>query len=388
MDPQAAALSGIKVLDLSRVLAGPWATQLMADLGAEVIKVERPGVGDDTRAWGPPWFTAADGAREAAYFACANRGKRSVAIDLASAEGAAQVKSLALEADVVVENFKPGDLARHGLDADSLMALNPRLIYCTVSGFGADGPYAERPGYDFIIQAMGGLMSVTGPADGGPTKAGVALVDIMSGLYACNGVLAALHRRARTGVGGLVEVALFDVQVAALANQASNYLASGRDPKRWGNAHPNIVPYQDFACADGHLAVAVGNDRQFRALCEVLGLPAAGRDPAYATNADRVAHRETLIPILAEAFLAQPGGHWVARLNAAGVPAGAVNTLSSLFADPHLQARGLKLSMPHDTLGEIPGVACPIRIDRQLQAAETGVPSLGSSDGARFSRSE
>ncbi len=384
MDPQQPPLTGIKVLDLSRVLAGPWATQLMADLGAEVIKVERPGVGDDTRAWGPPWFTGPDGAREAAYFACANRGKRSVALDLATAEGAAQVKSLALEADVVVENFKPGALARHGLDADSLMQLNPRLIYCTVSGFGAEGPYADRPGYDFIIQAMGGLMSVTGAADAGPTKAGVALVDIMSGLYACNGVLAALQRRQRTGVGGLVEVALFDVQVATLANQASNYLASGRDPKRWGNAHPNIVPYQDFPCADGYLAVAVGNDRQFRALCEVLELPAIGADPAYATNADRVAHREALIPLLAQAFTAQPGAWWVERLNAAGVPAGVVNTLSSLFADPHLEARGLKLSMAHDTLGEIPGVACPIRIDRRPQQAETGVPSLGSSPEARF----
>ncbi len=384
MQPQPAALAGVRVLDLSRVLAGPWATQLMADLGAEVIKVERPGVGDDTRHWGPPWFTGPDGTREAAYFACANRGKRSVAIDLASAEGAAQVRELAMEADVLVENFKSGDLARHGLDADSLMQLNPRLIYCSISGFGGDGPYADRPGYDFVIQAMGGLMSVTGGADEGPAKAGVALVDIMSGLYASNGVLAALQRRERTGRGGLVEVALFDVQVAAMANQASNYLATGRDPKRWGNAHPNIVPYQDFACADGHIAVAVGNDRQFTALCDALERPEVGRDAAYASNADRVAQREVLIPILAQAFASGTCTHWLERLIAAGVPAGAVNSLSGVFADPHLQARGLKVVMAHDTLGEIPGVACPIRIDRRPQLAEAGVPSLGSAEGARF----
>jgi crotonobetainyl-CoA:carnitine CoA-transferase CaiB-like acyl-CoA transferase len=387
-DTATAPLAGVRVLDLSRVLAGPWATQLLADLGADVLKVERPGVGDDTRGWGPPWFGGgegagdADGGREAAYFTCANRGKRSLAIDLASEAGAARVRALAVDCDVLVENFKLGDLARHGLDAATLTAANPRLIYCSISGFGGFGPYAGRPGYDFIIQAMAGLMSVTGEADGPPTKAGVALVDIMSGLYACNGVLAALQRRERTGRGGVVEVALFDVQAATLANQAANYLATGRDPARHGNAHPNIVPYQSFACADGQIALAVGADRQFRDLCRALGREDLAADPAYATNADRVGRRTVLVGALAAVFATRPLAHWLERLDAAGVPCGPVNTVSALFADPHFQARELTLATPCTGLAEVSTLACPIRLDGARLVAEGGLPRLGEHDGA------
>jgi crotonobetainyl-CoA:carnitine CoA-transferase CaiB-like acyl-CoA transferase len=302
---QGKALEGVRVLDLSRVLAGPWATQLLADLGAEVIKIERPGEGDETRTWGPP-YVEGRGAREAAYYMSANRGKSSVCVDMATPEGAALIVAMAKKSDVVVENFKAGSLKKYGLDYASLSAANPGLVYCSITGFGQDGPYAARPGYDFVVQAMGGLMSLTGAAEGEPMKAGVALTDVMTGLYAANGIQAALRHRDRTGQGQHVDMALLDVQVAVLANQALNFLASGRSPKRYGNAHPNIVPYQSFTAADGDVAVAVGNDGQFARLCKSLEVPALAADPRFATNADRVAHRADLVTLLQAAFAKQP----------------------------------------------------------------------------------
>jgi crotonobetainyl-CoA:carnitine CoA-transferase CaiB-like acyl-CoA transferase len=372
-----APLAGIRVLDLSRVLAGPWSTQLLADLGAEVIKVERPGVGDDTRRWGPPFYESADGAREAAYFTCANRGKASVEIDLASPDGAARVRALAASSDILVENFKVGDLARHGLDPASLAAINPRLILCSISGFGQTGTYAARPGYDFVIQAMAGLMSVTGAPDGEPTKAGVALIDILTGLYATNAILAALHRRDRTGLGGRIDIALFDVAVATLANQAANYLATGDAPGRLGNAHPNIVPYQSFRCADGAIAIAVGNDRQFALLCAAIDRPDLAADAAYATNALRVANRAALIEALAATFAALPLKDLLARLEQAGVPAGPVNDIAAALASVPARDRGLRIEMAHEDIGSIAGIACPIRLDGRPMIAERGIARLG-----------
>ncbi len=372
----ARALEGVRVLDLSRVLAGPWATQLLADLGADVIKIERPGTGDDTRGWGPPWFTHGEDSREAAYFTCANRGKRSLAVDISDADGAALVASLADEADVLVENFKVGALARYGLDYAVLSARNPRLVYCSISGFGQDGPYASLPGYDFIIQAMGGLMSLTGELGGPPMKAGVALTDILTGLYACNGILAALHQRSNTGRGQWVETSLLDVQVAALANQAAGYLAAGCDPQRHGNAHPSIVPYQAFETSTRTIALAVGNDAQFGQLCILLGREDLGRDPAYATNAGRVAGRDKLIPMLEAEFRRRTADEWIDALRAAGIPAGPVNTIGDVFADPHVQAREIRKDMPHAALGLVPGVACPVRLSASPPRGDLGPPVL------------
>ena len=304
-------LEGIKVLDLSRVLAGPWAGQMLADYGADVLKVERPGAGDDTRTWGPPWWGEGDD-KVAAYFMCANRGKRSLAIDLATPEGAALVRQLATEADVLLENYKVGQLAKYGLDAASLRALNPGLIYCSITGYGQTGPLSHKAGYDFAIQAEGGLMSITGQPDGepgaGPMKVGVALIDVLTGLYATIGVLAALAHRERSGEGQHVDLALLDVQVATLANQAMNFLTTGQAPQRLGNAHPNIVPYQTFAASDGHLILAVGNDAQFARCCAVLGCPELAADERFASNRARVAHRAELVPRLAACFATQPGG--------------------------------------------------------------------------------
>ncbi|MCD2342999.1 CoA transferase [Ideonella azotifigens] len=362
------ALQGIKVLDLSRVLAGPWASQMLGDLGADVVKVERPGAGDDTRAWGPPWVPLADGSpsKQAAYFQCANRNKRSVAIDLASPEGQAQVRALAAEADVVLENFKVGGLKGYGLDYDSLKAVNPRLIYCSITGFGQTGPYAPRAGYDFLIQGMGGLMSLTGRADGedgaGPQKVGVALVDIMTGLYATIGVLAALQHRHTSGEGQHIDLALLDVQVATLANQAANFLTSGKAPQRMGNAHPNIVPYQDFPTADGDMILAVGNDGQFAKLCAVAGHAEWATDERFATNPARVANRVVLIPLLRQATVMKTTTEWMALLEPAGVPCGPINRLGEVFADPQVIARGMKLAMPHPAFGSVPLVANPIRL--------------------------
>lgn len=372
------ALDGIRVLDLSRVLAGPWATQLLADLGADVIKVEKPHAGDDTRQWGPPYLTSPDGVQsEAAYFLCANRGKRSICVDIATAGGQRLVRELAANSDVLVENFKAGALAKYGLDYATLQAINPRLVYCSITGFGQEGPYAERPGYDFMIQGMSGLMSVTGEAAGDPMKAGVALADIITGLYASNAVLAALTHRHRTGLGQHVDVALLDSMVAALANQSLNYLISGRNPRRLGNAHPNIVPYETFSTSDGTLIIAVGNDGQFRRLCALIGAPGLAEDVRFATNERRVANRADLVSMLNERLETRPRAQWLQLFAAGGIPAGPINTLEQLFADPHVQHRGLRIELSRDGLGAVPGVACPIRLSSTPVRYERAPPALG-----------
>lgn len=372
----ARALDNIRVVDMSRVLAGPWATQLLADLGADVIKVERPGVGDDTRAWGPPWFMSANGQRESAYFVSTNRGKRSIGVDIADPRGSALVADMAAEADVLVENFKVGDLKRYGLDYPTLARRNPRLVYCSISGFGQEGPYAALPGYDFIAQAMGGMMSLTGEPDGAPVKTGVALADVMTGLYACNGILAALFQRQHSGRGQHVTTCLLDVQIATLANQASSYLATQRNPQRWGNAHPSIVPYQSFQTADGIIAIGVGNDSQFRSLCQVLNAMPLARDSRFATNSARVEHRGILIPLLQSAFMRGSSQHWIDQLTASGVPVGPVNKLADVFADPHVVQRKLRIDMPHAALGTVPGVACPVRLSDSPPRTDRGPPVL------------
>lgn len=377
------ALSHVKVLDLSRVLAGPLAGQVLADLGAEVIKVERPGVGDDTRAWGPPYLPDEVGAptRESAYFATANRNKKSVAIDLAHPEGQALVRALAAECDVVIENFKVDGLRQYGLDYDTLSAVNPRLVYCSVTGFGQDGPYAARAGYDFLMQGLGGLMSITGHGAGqpgtGPMKVGVALTDVMTGLYAVIGVLAALAARERTGSGQQIDLALLDVQVAGLANQAINYLSTGKAPQRMGNAHPSIVPYQDFATADGHMIIAVGNDGQFARLCQALGHPEWAADERYRSNAARVAHRVELVALLLGETARQPTAHWVALLEQAGVPCGPINDVRQVFDDPQVKARGMRLEMPHPVAGKVALVANPIRLSATPVEYRRAPPLLG-----------
>ena len=377
------ALSGLRVLDLSRVLAGPWAGQMLADLGADVVKVERPGAGDDTRAWGPPYLRDADGrdTSEAAYFLSANRNKRSITIDFTQPAGQQQVRELVQRADVLVENFKVGGLAAYGLDYASLQALNPRLIYCSVTGFGQQGPYAKRAGYDFMIQAMGGLMSITGKADGeegaGPVKVGVALTDILTGLYASNAILAALAERARSGLGQHIDLALLDVQIACLGNQALNYLTTGVPPKRLGNAHPNIVPYQDFPTADGDFILTVGNDGQFRKFCEVAGHPEWSADARFATNSARVANRAELVPLIRQVTVFRTTAEWIATLEQAGVPCGPINDLAQVFADPQVQARGTRVRMAHPLAGEVDLVANPIRLSRTPVDYRRPPPLLG-----------
>ncbi|PYC29277.1 CoA transferase [Aquipseudomonas alcaligenes] len=386
------ALSHIRVLDLSRVLAGPWAGQILADLGAEVIKVERPGTGDDTRHWGPPYIKDAAGndSREAAYFQCANRNKQSLTLDFTQAEGQRLVRELAAQCDVLLENFKVGGLAAYGLDYETLKAVNPRLIYCSITGFGQNGPYAKRAGYDFMIQGLGGLMSLTGKPDGeegaGPMKVGVALTDILTGLYATVGVLAALNAREQTGQGQCIDVALLDVQVACLANQAMNYLATGAAPKRLGNAHPNIVPYQDFPSADGDFILAVGNDGQFRKFCEVAGLPALADDPRFSTNKARVAHRAELIPLLRQATVFKSTAEWVTLLEAAGVPCGPINDLAQVFADPQVQARGLRLDLANGLGSTTPQVASPLRLSATPVDYRLAPPLLGEHSDAILQR--
>ncbi len=378
------ALSHIRVLDLSRVLAGPWATQILGDLGADVIKIERPGEGDDTRGWGPPWMPGADGgeSRVAAYYLCANRNKRSVTVDMASPEGQDLIRQLACRSDVLVENFKAGGLARYGLDYDSLRALNPRLVYCSITGFGQTGPYAARAGYDFLIQGLGGLMSVTGRPDGepggGPMKVGVALTDILTGLYAANAIQAALAARERTGIGQHVDMALLDVQVACLANQAMNYLATGRSPGRLGNAHPSIVPYQDFPTADGHMILAIGNDGQFARFCEEAGRPDLAADERFATNRARVEHRDALIPILRHLTTARTTAAWVAALESRAVPCGPINAMEQVFDDTQVRARGLRIEMPHPETGSVPLVASPIRLSDTPVDYRLPPPPLGA----------
>jgi len=377
------ALTGLKVLDLSRVLAGPWAGQLLGDLGADVVKVERPGAGDDTRAWGPPWVKDAEGtdSRQAAYFQCANRNKRSIAVDMATPEGQALLRELATQADVVLENFKVGGLQPYGLDYASLKALNPRLIYCSITGFGQTGPYAPRAGYDFLIQGLGGLMSLTGKPDGedgaGPQKVGVALVDIMTGLYATIAVLAALNHRHATGDGQHIDLALLDVQVAALANQAASFLTTGQSPRRMGNAHPTIVPYQDFPTADGDMILAIGNDGQFARFSEAAGHPEWARDERFATNPARVAHRGVLIPLLRQATVMKTTAEWIAQLESLAVPCGPINRLADAFADPQVIARGLQISLPHPAFGSVPGVANPIRLSASPVSYRQAPPTLG-----------
>jgi len=378
-------LAGIRVLELARILAGPWSGQLLADLGADVIKVERPGEGDDTRHWGPPFLTGGDGADlGAAYFHSCNRGKRSMAVDLSSAEGQARVRALAAEADVVIENYKVGGLRRYGLDADSLRALNPRLVYCSVTGFGQQGPYAHRAGYDFIIQGMGGIMSITGEPDGPPQKGGVAFADLFTGVYATVGILAALRRRDRTGLGGHVDMALLDSQVAVLGNQALNWMASGRVPTRMGNGHANLAPYQSLPTADGDVIVAVGNDRQYAKLCAILGVPGMATDPRFATNPARVTNRAELIPLLVERTVRRTSADLFASLEAEGVPAGPVNTIDQVFADPQVAARGMRLALEEIGGATLPGLAPPVVLDGERPTSGDPAPRLGQHQDARW----
>ena len=377
------ALSHLRVLDLSRVLAGPWSGQILADLGAEVIKVERPGNGDDTRAWGPPFLKDAYGENttEAAYYLSANRNKQSVTIDFTQPEGQRLVRELAAKSDILIENFKVGGLAAYGLDYGSLKALNPKLIYCSITGFGQTGPYAKRAGYDFMIQGLGGLMSLTGRPEGdegaGPVKVGVALTDILTGLYSTVAILAALAHRDQGGGGQHIDMALLDVQVACLANQAMNYLTTGVAPKRLGNAHPNIVPYQDFPTADGDFILTVGNDGQFRKFAEVVGQPQWADDPRFKTNALRVANRAVLIPLIRQATVFKTTAEWVTQLERAGVPCGPINDLSQVFADPQVQARGLAVELPHPLAGLVPQVASPIRLSATPVEYRNAPPLLG-----------
>ncbi len=377
------ALSHLRVLDLSRVLAGPWAGQILADLGAEVIKIERPGNGDDTRAWGPPFLKDANGENtsEAAYYLSANRNKQSVTLDFTQPEGQRIVRELAAKSDILLENFKVGGLAAYGLDYAALKAINPRLIYCSITGFGQYGPYAKRAGYDFMIQGLGGLMSLTGRPDdeagGGPVKVGVALTDILTGLYSTVAVLAALAHREQGGGGQHIDMALLDVQVACLANQAMNYLTTGTPPRRLGNAHPNIVPYQDFPTADGDFILTVGNDGQFRKFCEVAGHPEWADDSRFATNKLRVANRAVLIPLIRQATVFKTTGEWVTALEQAGVPCGPINDLAQMFADPQVQARGLRVELPHALGGTVPQVASPIRLSETPVQYRNAPPLLG-----------
>jgi crotonobetainyl-CoA:carnitine CoA-transferase CaiB-like acyl-CoA transferase len=379
----AGPLAHIRVLDLSRVLAAPWTGQNLADLGAEVIKVERRGKGDDSRAFGPPWLKDAAGndTAESAYFAAANRGKKSITLDISTPEGQKIVRDLAARSDVLLENYKYGDLARYGLGYEELRAINPRLVYCSVTGFGQTGPYRERPGYDFMIQGMGGLMSITGERDdlpgGGPQRVGVPTVDIMTGMYATIAVCAAIAHRAETGAGQHLDLALFDTSVAFLANQAMNYLATGDVPGRIGNAHPNIVPYQTFRTADGDIILACGNDNLFGKFCEVAGCQALVRDERFATNARRVENREAITKLLADVFARRTTHEWVEMLEAAGVPNGPINNVRQVFEEPQAIARGLRFELPHPTAGSVPLVASPMRFSATPVEQKLPPPTLG-----------
>lgn len=390
--PATQPLAGVRVLDLSRVLAGPWCTQTLADLGADVIKVERPGSGDDTRGWGPPFVKDSAGAdtTDAAYFLGTNRNKRSITVDIARPEGQALIRRIALQSDVFVENYKVGDMARYGLDFVSLHALNPRLVYCSITGFGQTGPYRDRAGYDYAIQGMGGLMSVTGPSraeiadnasGGGPQKVGVAVADLFTGMYAATAILAALRHRDLTGAGQAVDMALLDTQVAMLANLGAAYLTTGVAPQRVGNAHQNIVPYQVFEVADGHMIVAVGNDGQFAKFCAVVGQPDLAQDPRFTRNADRVRHRATLVPLLAALMKARNRGDWLESLEAAKVPCGPINDLAEVFADPHVQERGMTVQMPHPAAGSVELVASPMKFSATPVQYRRAPPLLGEHTG-------
>jgi crotonobetainyl-CoA:carnitine CoA-transferase CaiB-like acyl-CoA transferase len=376
-------LSHIRVLDLSRVLAGPWASQMLADFGAEVIKIERPGEGDDTRSWGPPFISNADGSRgDAAYYLSTNRGKRSLAVDITAEEGQLLIRQIAARSDIVIENFKVGGLKKYGLDYESLKAVKASLIYCSITGFGQDGPYAQRAGYDFMIQGMGGIMSITGQPDGepgaGPVKCGVAFADLFTGLYAVAGILGALVHRDRTGEGQYVDVALLDTQVAVLANQALNYLVSGRSPPRLGNAHPNIVPYQSFATKDGHVIITVGTDRQFREFCRIAGLKELGEDPRFQNNRARVENRDVVVQLISTAMRKRTTQEWVEALEAAAVPCGPINSIDQVFADPQVRHRGMRVELARTDGVKTPGLASPVRLSKTPIAYERPAPSLGA----------
>ena len=371
-------LTGLRVLDLTRVLAGPWATQMLADFGAEVIKIEKPDDGDDTRGWGPPFLTNPDGSRgDAAYFQSANRGKQSVCIDMAHAEGQKLLRAIAVKSDIVIENFKVGGLKKYGLDYDSLKAINPRLIYCSITGFGQNGPYAQRAGYDFMIQGMAGVMSITGTPDGEPMKMGVAFSDIFAGLHAVIGIQAALLHREKTGEGQHIDISLLDSQVAVLANQALNYLVGGKAPKRLGNAHPNIVPYQTFETHDGHIIMAVGTDRQYAEYCRIIGAPHLV-DDTFRTNRGRVENRDKLIPQLAPYMKTRSTAEWVEAFEAAAVPCGPINDIAQVFANPQVEARGLQLDLKRDDGVTVPGVANPVVFSATPNSYSKPSPRLGN----------
>jgi formyl-CoA transferase len=377
------ALSHIRVLDLTRVLAGPWSTQILADLGAEVIKIERPGAGDDTRAWGPPYLRDTDGndTMESAYYLACNRGKKSVTLDLSHPQGQEIVRKLAARSDLLVENYKVGGLKQYELDYERLRTVNPRLIYCSITGFGQTGPYAQKAGYDFIIQAMGGMMSITGERDdvpgGGPQKVGVAVSDLMTGMYATVAMLAALAHRERTGEGQYIDMALLDSAVAMVANLGSNYLVSGHVPGRMGNAHQNIVPYEVFATADGHMILAVGNDNQFGKFCAIAGRPELAQDPRFATNPERVRNRAIIVPIVAQIMRTRATREWLDALEPAGVPVGPINTLAQVFDDPQVQARAMRVEAPHPLAGTVPMVGSPMKLSATPVEYRAAPPTLG-----------
>lgn len=380
---QKKALGHIRILDLTRVLAGPWCAQNFADLGAEVIKVERPGNGDDTRSWGPPYLRDQNGdnTTEAAYYLAANRGKQAITVDISTPEGQEIIRKLAAQSDVVLENYKVGQLKKYGLDYASLKEVKPDLIYCSITGFGQDGPYAHRAGYDFIVQGMGGFMSLTGERDdlpgGGPQKAGVAIADLMTGMYATIAVMAALTHRDRTGEGQYIDMALLDVQVAMLANMNTNYLASGKPPVRWGNAHPNIVPYQTFATSDGHIIVAAGNDGQYKKFVAAGGEEQLATDERFCTNPARVANREVLIPLLADMVKRKSRQEWIALLEDAGVPCGPINRLDDVFNDPQVKARGMQITLPHPSAGSVKLVGSPMKLSATPPDYQSPPPLLG-----------
>jgi crotonobetainyl-CoA:carnitine CoA-transferase CaiB-like acyl-CoA transferase len=383
----ASSLAHLRVLDLSRVLAGPWCGQLLADLGAQVIKVERPGEGDDTRSWGPPFLKDRDGqpTAESAYFMSANRGKRSITVDVSTAAGQAIIRELASRSDVVIENYKVGGLEKYGLGYGSLSTVNSSLIYCSITGFGQDGPYASLPGYDLLVQGMGGLMSITGEADGEPTKTGVAIADLFAGMYATVAILSALAHRERTGEGQHIDLGLLDVSVAMMSYQANNYLVGDTVAKRRGNAHPSIVPYQVFASADGHMLVAAGNDKQFQALCRASGLAQLANDNRFATNADRVRNRDNLLPILQNTFRSKPTLEWVEVLGSVGVPAGPINTVDQVFSDPQVLHRQMAVEMPHPLVENVRLVGNPIRMSRTPVQFDRPPPLLGQDTNAVLS---
>jgi crotonobetainyl-CoA:carnitine CoA-transferase CaiB-like acyl-CoA transferase len=377
------ALSHLRVLDLSRVLAGPWASQLLADMGADVIKIERPGSGDDTRAWGPPFLKdeAGDDTTEAAYYLAANRGKKSLTLNIAKPEAQAIIRKLAKESDVFIENYKVGDMARYGVSYETLKDINPRLVYCSITGFGQTGPMADVAGYDFIVQGLGGLMSITGERDdlpgGGPQKVGIAAADIMTGLYSTIAILAAIEHRRISGEGQYIDMALLDVQVAAMANMNLNYLCSGKVPSRQGNAHANIVPYQVFDAADGEIIIAVGNDTQFARLCGVLGCPEYASDDRYTKNANRVRNRDILLPLLKARLITRGVEDWVERLTPEGIPCGPVNSIAQTFANPQVIHRQMRIDLPHPLSGSVPSVAKPIKFSGTPIQYRNAPPTLG-----------